>query len=195
MNPADERAEALLFPTMLKSNVDYLRNQFAQVSTIVDPAQQMFLQQARAAVEANYGLDAELRRQQILMQNLGTGYASQSSILPLQDIEDFQAASPLMQKYIMACPEVHAMYTAQQIEGYYQSYVDPCVDLPLWTNPYYQQVANGLVMEDGRCSIIVDEEVPELSAAERMAVLTAWENAALHLQGQYDPTSVSNQEI
>jgi len=195
MNPADELADALLFPTMLQSNVDYLRSQFAHISTITDPVQQQFLQQARAAMEANYGLDAQLRKQRLVMENLGSGYASNSTILPLQNIDDFQNASLLMQQYIMACPAVHEKYTSQQIEGYYQTYVDPCIDMPLWSNPYHQQIADGLVMEDGTVSHIADEDIPKLSMAEYMAVLTVWDNAEVLLQGQYDPTSPTNAQI
>lgn len=197
MYSADTVLDALLFPAPLQSNVDMLRSQFAQVGNIVNPAQREFMMQAQAAFEDHYSQEALRRDAQIVKEHRGIGQAYQTMILELLEVDELQMASPLMQNYIMACPEVHALYKKQHIEGFYETYVPAEPEAELWQNVYYQRACHAVAVDEGEGKLqhFYSEDDLELTFDEQIRIQHTWDALRVHLQGERDPTSVSNQDL
>lgn len=91
-----------------------------------------------------------LHRARELWRNTRSVY-DRNVIHCIESIEAMQAAKPVMQRWIMACPEVRKAYKKQSIQGYPDEYVDIEPDAGPYESTDYKLVTNGLIYrcEDG----------------------------------------------
>ncbi len=120
-------------------------------------------------------------------------------IRPLTMIQDIQNATMLMQRWIMACPEVRTLYHNQGCEGYTGSYVD--VDPGLVGDQHYdyRRAMDGLVVFDDQGDWSATTYFDELRDGDRDLLLdeqidiqTTWEAMRYHVtRNKDDPTSMT----
>ncbi len=106
-----------------------------------------------------------------------------------------QAATPVMQHFLMANPVIRREYHAGILDGYSDSYVDSFPDRCGVNHPVYRQVMNGaIVHEDDKVLIrnfYESDGAEKLSISDRVMVRLSWEamNRELDKRDE-DPTSI-----
>lgn len=127
-----------------------------------------------------------------------------NNIVRYQSIAEIQAATPLMQRYLMANPPIRGMYHRQQCDGYSDSYVDLEPGLIGMDHYEYRRVVNGIAIEDplNPGTIYIPEifeslleEDRELDTEEKFDILDGWDIAAMAARLGVDPTDVHNGEL
>jgi hypothetical protein len=120
-----------------------------------------------------------------------------NSIRYADSLNHMQAASPIMQRYIMANPAIRNLYQRQEIDGYSESYVD-LYPGEIKDNHYdYRRVMNGVLDYDNEVVRFYPDELSdndrELNHYEKDAILSTWELAELFLsKTKNDPTDLWN---
>lgn len=141
------------------------------------------------------------------LKALGRGIANAfqtNGVNELYDIGQMQHASLVMQRWIMACPEVRTMYHQNLIDGYSDTYEDRAPGNVGIDHYEYRQVTNGITMSHDNEEEYTRwrwTEVPlhhddELTFDEQMSIIYTWDRARAALQiGKEDPTSKWNQSL
>lgn len=129
-------------------------------------------------------------------------------IRTISTIEDFQIATPTMQRWIMANPMVRNLYSRQAIDGYSDTYVDnqPSYQGPPEGRYDYRRVMDGIVQSNDEGYFF--EQYPDqlrdpgddLDDYDKFRILDTWrniENVFLSaLDGVCkDPTSVWDDDV
>ena len=130
-------------------------------------------------------------------------------IRTISTISDFQIATPVMQRWIMAQPLVRAAYNDQSIDGYSETYIDnePGFKGRPEARYDYRRVMDGIIQTDENGHFF--EEYPdlllhpsdELDPYDKFRILETWNNLNnLFLLAQTgktvrDPTSVWDEDI
>jgi hypothetical protein len=197
-NPDDVLA-ATLFPQASGQNVEYLRQQFAGLAA---GPQTAYIQAARQAFENSYSREAQQRILAMQMQNLESMAAPgmATAYLPLATVGELSSASPHMQNFIMAHPNVGKLHDEMRIDGYAQTYRNPTPGLYGHHNPYYRAVTNGMLVDIGDSAVLQhhyeDDPLVVLDQTQREVVLCVWQAMEYHLsQKELDPTSPTGSEI
>jgi len=124
-------------------------------------------------------------------------------IRPLQSLAELQTAKPIMQRWVMACPEVRELYLQQRLDGYSNTYEDAQPGVASGAAHYdYRRAMSDMVVvgEDDWSATQYHEKLAQddndLSFAEKKDVLISWDAVRGLLTGQlYDPTSIFNSKL
>lgn len=132
-----------------------------------------------------------------------TNIFTPGSVYYLQTIGELQHASDIMQRWIMACPDVRTAYYGHRIDGYSDTYVDHEPQRLAEDHYDYRRVTNGVFMTQRDTSQyearIYYEDVAqgdELSFREQVDIMSTWENVKGYiLERGDDPTSKWNNRV
>lgn len=124
----------------------------------------------------------------------------------IHDLSDMQTTQGVMQRWIMACPEVRERYRLQRCSGWGGSYVDPFPGVAMLDHPDYRQAISGLLedREDdkGEYQWAVMEyfdsypfDDTPLTQAERIDIRDTWEIARAFMDAGLDPTNEYGGEL
>lgn len=199
--------DALVYGKPHPSTMQFLSNQFENMSASVQNAGQQFFDAARNMYEQLSGSHA-------MRVFRAAGRAVRAAwqldeIRQLETMGDFQHAPLAMQRYLMAEPTTRALYQQQRIDGYSETYRD-LFPGDIGENHYdYRRVMNGIVVVDEshedpnehgwHATTYYDEQLPDdddLQLSEQVDILDAWERlrAKIAAKGE-DPTSRYNAEM
>ena len=106
----------------------------------------------------------------------------------------------IMQRYIIAQPDVNALYQQQTCEGFQETYMDFEPDNEGTERMDYRNVMDGVVQydEDGSAYIMhyVDSnEYEPLDTFDKFSVLQTWDSVAYSIAMGVDPTSIDDSEL
>lgn len=187
--------DALAYGEQNPINNNYFRNQIATVSNSLNEVGRQFFSDARDIYERFNGSAA--------MQAIRTATKAVTSMFQpnvvrsLFEISDFQNATLVMQRWIMANPVVRQTYHDQKCDGYSDTYVDMHPGA-IGENHYdYRRVMDGIVQDtedDGWKVKFYPDELAhgdrELFLDEKVDILTSWEIIQGFMKiGKADPTS------
>lgn len=192
--PTVDTFDYLLFPEQHHNNATYVQRQFEQFSSTLTDAGRRFMENAKQVYQQVIESDAAnlarlaIRNAKALFQG--------NHILPLLDIDALQTASPLMQRYIMAQPDIRALYHNNLCNGYSDTYVDMQPDKAGESHYDYRRVMQHMVQdtEDGWFVKSWAEDLVEgdreLGFDEKACVLQTWDIVKMFVQAQAsDPTN------
>ena len=181
-----------------------------QASRIAEYARQTGSEWAQRAVDSfnHFSSHDSLRHARAALSKV-TSYFQSDIIRQLSNIEDFQNATPLMQRYMMADPWARKLYHAGRIEGYAGSYVDPYPGVRGVEDYNYRRVMDGRVQmlpvseEDPEGSFFIDtwygdlqEGDRDLTLDEQDKILSSWRQARFLVQtGLDDPYSSTGAKL
>lgn len=199
----EEHFNALLYPKPTQRVYDFISSQFQTVSSNLTEAGHKFAEYSRDLYENTVNSTA-IRTAQAAIRRVNSLWQS-DSIRSLTDIGSLQQAPVIMQRFIMAEPNIRRLYNNQQCEGYDNSYVDIHPG-DIGENHYdYRRVMDGVVVvsdnDDGEweSTTYFDELLPddfELEFEEQIDILDSWDAAKILIkEGKDDPTSVWNSEL
>lgn len=180
---------AILFPMQNQNNQQYFYNQVNNFSNMLTDVGSRFMSEAKAAYERINSSEAMAIARAAIR---AAGGVFQNQITPLRDLEQLQQATPLMQRWVMAFPDIRNLYHAQQCSGYAESYVDMHPG-DVGTKHYdYRRVMDGVVIDSDEGSVAVHyvEDLlqgdRDLTHHEKVDILNAWDLMSLILDSKSD---------
>lgn len=126
------------------------------------------------------------------------GIFEQDVIKPLFSIEELQKATLVMQRFIMAQPDIRALYHQQRCDGYSSTYIDMQPDAIGDKHYDYRRVMDGLGVVDDEDALnftyyyddVPDDEI-QLTLLDKVDITSTWSRIKDFIdQGKDDPTSV-----
>ena len=122
----------------------------------------------------------------------------EDTIYGFKTLEDTQTAKPVMQRFIMAMPQLREMYHEQRVDGYSSSYVDLQPGVVGEDHYDYRRVTDGVMMEseDGDDLVWTThfEDLLEndraLDISEQADILNTWDLVSGLIAQRHDPTDV-----
>jgi hypothetical protein len=186
---------ALIYGEKHPGTVDFLKNQFVGATTMLTDAGRHFYETAKASFE-HYNSNAALNYARNAIKALTGGNTDIQSVQYLGELKQLQNASVLMQRWLMACPEMRERYFEQKLDGYSDTYVNVS-GLDIGRNHYdYRCVMHGLMTidEDGteRWTQYFDELKEgdrELLLSEKVDIVDSWNAMNVLMQFGDDPTN------
>lgn len=203
-----ETFDALIYHEPHPSTMNYLAQQFENVSATLGTMAGSFMETARSAWE-RFGTSEAFQRAKAAVRTI-THMWQRDEIRSIWEMAEFQQAPLSMQRFLVANPVARQLYNEQRTDGYSDTYVDMYPGKIGWQHYDYQLVVDGVVRtptikvkdEDGKeheegdfhVEFFFDEPVEgdrKLFHFEQNMMLKNWDNmAALIADGGEDPMSV-----
>lgn len=179
----------------------WLAQKSEMVRSTLSTAGQVFFEKARSL----YDIVSESQALQMLRNLKGRSddVWSSNQISYLHTLEQLQTAGPIMQRWIMAEPELRTRYIDQTVDGYSDTYVNYHGDVVGDRHYDYRRVMTGVVqVEEDRDFIIqhfsdyMSEDEKELDFYQKIDILNTWDKVRHYLEeGGEDPTSVYGAQL
>lgn len=177
------------------STLQYLRSQFENVGhALTEAGKQFFTGMQNVFEQANNS--ETMRKARLAMQKVANVFQP-DMVYSFFDLQQIQAAQFVMQRWVMACPEVRTMYHQQRCDGYSETYVDRFPGQVGEDHYDYRRVMHGMVQDDQehdwKATFFLDEILEgdrELDFDEQVNILNTWQCVEAYLKrGRDDPTS------
>lgn len=187
--------DALAYGEQNPINTNYFRNQIQSSFNSLNEIGRQFFSDARELYEKFNGSAA---MQAVRNATRAAASVFQPNIVrSLFEIHDFQNASLVMQRWLMANPVVRQRYQEQKCDGYSDTYMDMHPGTIGETHYDYRRVMNGIIQDtedDGwKVKFYPDELLNgdrELFLDEKVDILSSWDIIQGFMKaGQEDPTS------
>ena len=191
---AHDAWNAMLFGESNQQTVNFLASQFETASNYVTGAASSFYNRAREMFNFANG-SAAIDFARSVVSKVDNNFVT-NRVQELTSLEMLRAASPVMQRWVMAEPTVRRRYFAQTCDGYSVTY-SSC-DLSIGDQHYdYRMVMSGNCVDtpDGgwRATTYMDELDPSdrgLTFGEKIAIRSTWNSVRGYLEaGEEDPTA------
>ena len=180
--------------------MEYFNQRSQELQQSVSGQAAQFFHQARNLYQIISATDAT----QILrnLQSKAEGLWDHNTIHLMTNLSQLQTANPIMQRWIMAQPDLRQMYLNNEVDGYADSYVNYHGDTVGRLHYDYRQVVEGMVMPtaDGYTVSHFIEERPEedtpLTLHQKADVLRTWQLVKHYLdEADEDPTSPTGNKL
>lgn len=195
---------AMVFPQATEDVKNWLRDQWATTTSMLTETGKHYAQQAYQLYDSL--VDNTLFRK--VRAVLGKEHDKRPDVIwQAETLEDIQGLKPLMQRYVMAMPQIRQLYHEQRCDGYSDSYVDLYPDAVGEGHVDYERVMSGIVTElpaiDGKepgwKATMYPNDVKdgdrELEADEQFKILNTWDWVGLYVARGEDPTSMIGDKI
>ena len=197
----NEAFAALVFGQQNPNNQQYFQNEINTLKNFAGSVVDGFVERANQAYHMFNNANVKAIAQAAL--NQVRGFFVPNVITRIDTLAGLQTAGTVMQRWIMACPEVREVYHKQQCDGYSDSYHDKQPGKVGYEQYDYSLVMEGIVQTDdkGRDFSIqtVQDLAPgdsELEFAQQTSILQTWELTKHFMRmGQKDPTSPWNTDL
>jgi hypothetical protein len=192
---ASDAFDALVYGQTHPSTVQFLQNQVSSVVDTLTDAGRSFMGKA-AEVFDRYNSSEAMRFAREVMASVKGAFQT-PRIVSLWDLAEMQDASVMMQRWIMANPNVRAMYHNQRCDGYSDTYVDFSPGEVGVDHYDYRRVMDGMVVFgedfDWKATIFLDELYEgdrDLIHDEKIDIINTWSAMDVIMAlGRDDPTS------
>jgi DNA-directed RNA polymerase subunit F len=192
---ADNAFDALVYGNTHQNTVDYLRQQANFISDTLTQQGKAFMERTRQAVEYfNSNSFIDMARKVVTEIK---GAFETPHVVKLLDVQSMQKASMVMQRWIMANPNVRQMYHKQNLDGYSDTYVDIHGQVSGEQHYDYRRVMDGVMQFNDKQEWFVKEFVESLAEGDRdlthlekSDIMMTWDKMDLLLAlSKDDPTS------
>ena len=187
------------FPEQNPINQEYFRNQVQSFSNTLTDYGRQFMEVSRNIYETIN--DSEAIRLAKAALKFAKEAIHPNQIRELYTMTDFQTASPVMQRYIMADIPIRTMYQQLKIDGYSDTYVDTDPNTIGVKHYDYRRVTDGMMLRTENdigeveyyTNTFAEELKPDdrdLDFSEKSMILRIWGSISSGLkEGEEDPTS------
>lgn len=201
---AGDQFKSLIYPQKHPETINYLQQQFNNLPNLVTEQAVKFFQEAKKVTDWVTSTEVfQMARNAVKNVFGGTEIVRDDVILSLTDLVQFQTAGLMMQRFIMAKPEVKQMYRDQMCDGYSRTYVDPEIngdvkdhyDYRLATDGMFQyQEDNGYKYYHYLDSLKEGDRV--LTFAEKVDIQHTWDNMDILMAiSSCDPTDPAGGDL
>jgi hypothetical protein len=182
---AAEAFNAMLFPEMNPVNRQFLEQQIQSVLPMFVNGGQEFFDRSMQYFHHYNGEEALRFARNVVQRQAET--IEQPRIMEYTTNEQFQRATPLMQRFVMANPRLRPLYVQQRIDGYSESYNDLDPGQSGWQQYDYRRAVEGLLQFDEEdetgawhmeqfCGDELREGDRELILEEQRDIMRSWTN-------------------
>lgn len=197
--------DALTYGGPHPGTLNFLSQQFQNVTPVLAAAGQQFVQQAADWFEQLNG-SAALRAMKSAARAVKSLWQL-DDVRPLLTVGQMQFAPPTMQRWIMAEPTIRTMYHKHMVDGYSDSYVDFHPGDVGEDHYDYRRVMDGVVQfaKDDNAAYVwkavefldeLEDNDQPLTLEEQIDIQQTWEFMRAHLKrSKEDPTSIYCNEI
>ena len=188
-----------LFPEPSPASMAYVHNQLSNFSQSLTDVGRRFMENTRYIHDQIQNSEA-MRMARAAVRSAKSWFHP-NDVRPLETLEELRSAQPLMQRYIMAQPDLRQRYHRQQVDGYADTYVD--IEPGLVGKDHYdwRRVMGGAIVEhldeNGEdtwtATMYCDELHPEdreLDFHEKHIIRSAWDLVKMALDSEKDPTDI-----
>jgi hypothetical protein len=186
--------DALLYPTYNPVNLQYFQNSIAAATQNLNEVGRNFMASAQELYERVNGSQA-IQAARNVLRMVGGAFHDGNHVYAINTIENFQSASPVMQRWIMANPDVRALYQQQRCSGYAETYHDLEVGRIKESHYDYRRVMDTVVQEEGKSWVAIQyfDELKEgdrnLTTDEKVDIMNTWDIINCFIaKGKEDPT-------
>ena len=189
----------LLYPQQSPSTQQYIQNQLNYcVDNLTDIGRRFLETTQDIYAKINDSNTIRLAKAAVRMAK---GLMHPNAIVELSSIEETRSAQPVMQRYIMACPEIRQIYHDQKCDGYSDTYTD----LQPWAladaHYDYRQIMSGIVTEfqyeNGEDSWKVvtyahdlQDGDTDLDFSDKVSIMKTGDVVRAAIQAGQDPTDI-----
>jgi len=192
---ADSEFDAICYGQHHPSTINFLRDQFNTVrSTLTEPAR-LFMEKGREMFEHFNGTEAMRFARDVVNRVKGVTSINIDNVKPLITLAELQSAGLVMQRWVMANPNVRERYHNQQLDGYFGSYIDMSPQ-DIGVDHYdYRRVMDGVVQITDNAWKIVQyhdqlvEGDRDLMIEEKSDIIHTWSALDYLLALNEDPTN------
>ena len=189
----------LVCPENNQNTRNYLREQFNRLGEGMSDVTKRFYQSSREKFDRLCNNRVTEMAKDALKNSLGVFHPN--TILALTSLDSLRNAQAIMQRYIMAEPNIRKLYLQQRCDGYSDTYQNVHGD-SIGENHYdYQRVVNGIIQEskdeDGvvrsymeHYSDVEYSEEDELNFNDQIRILDTWEVIRHYVLRDEDPTNI-----
>jgi len=175
--------------------IEFMKSTFNNISNTLTSGGREFFSNAKDIFEEYNGSRA-LQLAKAALSKMNNAFV-RNDVHSIWDIDKFQNAPIVMQRWIMAEPTVRQKFHEQQCDGYSNQYVDVSPGEIGESHYDYRRVMNGMVVtsDDGPEKVThyldeLEEGDRELRFDEQLDILNTWERVAFLMNaGGDDPTS------
>jgi hypothetical protein len=198
---AADAFDALVYPQAHVGTIQYLQNQYNNISQTITEHGRMFVDKAREAFE-QYNSSAAMNFARRAVASVQS-YFQVDAIMYLDSLVSLQKAQLTMQRWNMANVAVRTKYLNQQCDGYSETYVN--VDGGVVGEKHYdwRRVNDGLMHIDSegthyfkQYDDYLKDGDKDLTHFEKIDILHTWNKLDYYMAlGDDDPTSSSGGKL
>lgn len=195
--PGQANFDAIAFGVPIQANLNFLEERLTHYSNTMQEAGEAFLKRGMEVFNRYGGSDA-IRMAKAAVRSVQHAF-DKDVVRELRTIGQVQQAGQNMQRWIMANPDIRAMFHQQRCDGYSNSYVDVAPDSIEKDHYDWRLINTGIVEEtpddpDYEFSAInyLDESADDvlLTLEEKLEIKSTWDFVSkMMLPGKEDPTS------
>lgn len=193
--------DALVYGEKHPGTVQFLKNQIESASNMLTSAGRSFYESAKATFE-HFNGNAAINFARTAIKTIVGGNMEVQRITYLHELQHLQKASVIMQRWVMACPQVRTRYLDQTLDGYSDTYENIHGTDVGWKHYDYRRATDGLVVFEDDGSAVVHqyhEELRdgdrELTLAEKADIYDTWSAINVLLAMGDDPTNPSGSSL
>lgn len=193
---------SIAFPEVSQQAQDWVRSQLHENTALLTQAGSDFLQSSLETYRTL--IDGSAIRGARALARIVGGLMHPNTIHALGSYAELRAAKPIMQRYIMACPEIRSIYQRQLCDGYSDSYFD-MEPKSIGEDHYeWRQVMTGVAQEDpkqpGQYFIREYFDSPyegdeALTAQQKFSILDTWDTVRKAILEKVDPTNIFDSDL
>lgn len=191
----------------------YFNNQYQNIVSMAQNVGNVVLQQVYDGAATMYNHIMTSRPWEIAegIFNQASHMMDPNMVRPLHTVSEMQAARPIMQRWIMANPEIRQMHIDNKVEGYHESYINTQPGLVGVQHYDYRRATNSMFTFVPRADeTSTDPQLwqattyveallegdRELSHYEKKDIGITWD-ALMHAMSNqsFDPTSIFNARL
>lgn len=172
---------------------EFFTDRSAEIRATVSGTATQFFDQARSLYQV-IDSSAALQILRNLKTKVDTSWQS-NEILRLNSLQELQTAAPVMQRWIMAQPDLRNKFLHQEVQGYGDSYVNLQGDAVGRRQYDFRCVTDGMVFEndEGYHYVQYYEDTGDdvaLTLHQKVDILKTWKQVEHYLsEADEDPTS------
>jgi hypothetical protein len=183
----------MFYPEQHPSTLTYIQNQFTNISSTIMESGKKLIEDSKRMMEKFY--DSNIERAARAAIRMAKNLIHPNQVQRLETLETIQAASPVMQRYIMSEPVLRELLDQQLCSGYAGSYMDTDPGTLAKWHYDWRRVNNGIVQLDGEQWVATTyfEDLKdgdrELTGDEKFDILATQDFAKLCVGRGDDPTN------
>lgn len=195
LNSAAFEMDSLIYGEQHPNVVNYLRNQFSNISETLAAPARAFMEKGRDIFELFNSSEAMRLARSVVQAAMGKTEVEIQCIKSIFELEQFQNASVTMQRWLMANPNVREIYHDQRCDGYSSSYFDNESDAIGKDHYDYKMVMDGVMEieeDDWKITQFMEqlkEGDRELLLEEKADIIHCWNTMDVLMALGQDPTN------
>lgn len=195
--------DGLLYPPQNHNTTRFLQNELQKLQQLASSGGEMLQGIYHTAMQKwnEFQNGASARIAQAARRAVAAQIGDVFTIYPMLSLEMVQQASPIMQRWVMAMPDVRTLHHRNACSAYDGNFIDHYPGQSGMNHYDYRRVMDGVVVQTDThaYSTTISEELyegdPLLSFRQQVDILDTWEAMKQYIEMGYDPTSPTNAKL